>query len=411
MKIADTKRRKLSLFSIFFTFFVDNLGWSIVFPIFAPFFMDVNNQMFTQEISTATRTSLLGLFLFAFPFAQFFGAPILGEFADRAGRKKALILSVFLTMVGYLLSAWSIHHKMLGILFFSRLLTGLFAGNLSICLAATTDLCETEKIKRKIFGYLSAVAGFSFIIGAFIGGKFSDPTISPLFNHAFPFWIATGITFLNLLFVIFAFYETKETNAHEEFDLWEGIHNIKQALKVKNIKSLYLIYFLFVFSWSMVLQFTPVLVIDRFQFGASKIGDIAAFMGICWAFGSTVLQKLIIKKISPLKTMEICLFIFTLVCLIIIFPVRVEGLFVVLGIGVVFAGVCWPICTALISSHAEKKMQGKILGISQSMLSLAMALSPLIGGLGDHIFWGFPFVFAALTSLLATLLYFTLKLK
>ena len=79
MKISEYKKRKLSLFSIHFTYFLDNLGWSIVFPIFAPLFLDPQNLIFSQNISIATRTTFLGIFLGAFPFAQFLGSPILGE--------------------------------------------------------------------------------------------------------------------------------------------------------------------------------------------------------------------------------------------------------------------------------------------------------------------------------------------
>ncbi|NGX28744.1 MAG: hypothetical protein K940chlam1_00931, partial [Candidatus Anoxychlamydiales bacterium] len=42
-----SSKRKISFFSILFTFFVDNLGWSIVFPIFAPFFLDPQNVIFS----------------------------------------------------------------------------------------------------------------------------------------------------------------------------------------------------------------------------------------------------------------------------------------------------------------------------------------------------------------------------
>ena len=82
---------------------------------------------------------------------------------------------------------------------------------------------------------------------------------------------------------------------------------------------------------------------------------------------------------------------------------------VLLGTGVVFAGVAWPLCTLLISNRASNKMQGKIMGMSQSMLSLAMGTSPLLGGLVDHLFGGAPFLLAAFANLLAALVYLRIK--
>jgi MFS family permease len=73
------KKRKITLFSVYFTFFVDTLSWAIVFPIFAPYFLDPHNVLFSASVSTATRTTILGLFLMAFSFGQFLGAPIMGE--------------------------------------------------------------------------------------------------------------------------------------------------------------------------------------------------------------------------------------------------------------------------------------------------------------------------------------------
>lgn len=405
--MLQEKRKKLSLFTIFLTFFADNLGWSIVFPIFAPFFVDVDNKLFAVDISLATRTVYLGVFLAAFPFAQFFGAPLLGDVADKMGRKKALSISVLLTALGYLISSWSIHSSNLSVLFISRLFTGLFAGNLSICLAAVVDISDSERQKIKYFGYFSIIAGFSFIVGTFIGGKFADSSLNKLFNPAFPLLISSIIAFLNFILIVFCFYD-KEQKKKTSFDFLEGLHNIQQALKTKKIKSLYLMYFFFAFSWTLVLQFTPLLMIKKFQFSFSEIGDISAYMGICWALGS-VFAHAIVKRFSKLKVLETCLWIFTVICLLIILPIHLMVLLTILGFGVVFAGIAWPLCTELISSNASSQIQGKILGMSQSVLSLAMFLSPILAGLLDSIYWGIPFILAAFFNLLAALVYFSIK--
>ena len=50
-------------------------------------------------------------------------------------------------------------------------------------------------------------------------------------------------------------------------------------------------------------------------------------------------------------------------------------------------------------------MQGKILGMSQSMQSLAMAMSPIIGGVVARYFIEFPFLVASLASLIGVIIY------
>jgi MFS transporter, DHA1 family, tetracycline resistance protein len=409
MEAITSKRRKLSFFSVLFTFFVDNLGWSIVFPIFAPLFLDANNDVFTSDVSVATRTTLLGVFLMAFPLAQFFGAPILGEIADKFGRKKAFIVSILLTVFGYALSGYAILTNGLVILFVSRLITGVFAGNLSICLATISDLSVDKKTKLKNFSYLSVIAGFSFILGAFMGGKFSDVSVSKYFSPDLPMWIAAVLSFLNLAFIVFAFSETYQVQKNLKFDFFESIHNIQKALKTDKVKKMYVIYFLFVFGWTLIFQFSPVMVIRKFQFTNSQIGDLAAFMGITWAVGSAFVHRLLLKKFSSLRVLELSLLVFTVLALIITFQTTLWSVVFLLGLCGLIGGVAWPICTSLISNLASSDMQGKILGISQSMQSLAMALSPLIGGCVDQVYSHLPFILAGIATFIGGLIYFRIK--
>ncbi len=401
------RKQKLTLASVFFTFFVDNLCWSIVFPIFAPFFLDHHNRLFSADVSVTERTTILGLFLMAFSLGQFFGSPFLGEYADRRGRRRALVVSVFFTFIGLGLSAFAMQFGILWLLFVSRLLTGVFASNIPICLACVVDVSPDEKAKIRLFGYLSVLVGLSFILGAFVGGKLSDPSLNPLFSPHLPLWLAAGLTVINFLFVLFYFRETAEVHPDVKYDFLEGFHNIQKALKTEKIKRVYAIYFLFLFAWTLLFQFTPVLVVEKYHFSNSNIADLAIFMGICWAIGSGYLTKFLQKRFSSTVVLEVCLIAFTLLCGLIVLPKALWIVLTVLGFSVILAGLAWPLCTGLISSLAPRHIQGKILGISQSMQSLAMAIAPVVGGLVYRGKAGAPFLIAAGAGLLASILYFS----
>lgn len=405
MRILESKKRKFSFFSINFTYFVDNLGWSIVFPIFAPLFLDSKNLIFSSDVSIAFKTTLLGIFLGAYPLAQFIGAPILGEFADKSGRKKALILSIALTFVGYGLTAWAVAHRHLLILFFARVVTGIFSGNLSVCLACISDLSKEEKVRVKNFGYLSVLAGFAFIVGAYLGGKFSDSSVNQYFSLDLPLWIAAFLSFLNLLFIIFAFSETKQQNPDIRFKFFESFSNVYQAFHLKDLKKLFFIYFLFVFSWTVLFQFTPVLVIQKFQFSRSDIGSLASFMGICWALGSGLISKILMSKFSNVKILEYALLVFVILSSLVGFFPKAFLVFITLGFCGIIGGIAWPICTGIISSRVSMNKQGKILGLSQSMQSLAMAISPILGGYFSKYIIEAPFLLAAFSSLVGVGVY------
>lgn len=396
---GSTPAKKGSIFSIFFTFAVDNLGATIVFPIFAPLFLKSSQGLITTG-TLAHRTILLGLFLGIFPFMQFLCAPLLGEYADKKGRRSALIVTTLFTLVGFILSAYSIHKHHLILLFFSRLIMGMGASNLSICLSALSDISLCEKSKVRLFSYGSAIAGLTFILGPFVGGKLSDPNVNPLFTPAFPMFIGAVLTFVNAFFLILFFEETAHPKRKVHFDLIKSFHNIQIAFKTPKLQRSYLIYFFYLFAWNMVFLFTPAFFVQNFHISNSTIGDICALMGICWILGTFVINKAL-QGISHKKVLFVATLAFSAMSFFIFYPSKMDNVIIILGLATVFSGLIWPLCTGAISNSASKEMQGKILGLSQSMLSLTMMLSAVIGGLFLHKHSSIPFILAALSSLIA----------
>jgi len=399
------KNAKIALASVFLTFFIDTLCWSIVFPIFAPYFLDSNNALFDANISMSTRTIVLGLFLMAFSLGQFLGAPIIGEYADRHGRKKALALSIFFTLLGLALTAWSMGNYCLFWLFVGRLMTGIFASNTAICLASITDLSEDKQIKAKNFGYFSALAGISFVTGALIGGILSDSTINPSFYPGLPIWLACGLTLINLLFVLIAFKETIRKESAEKFQLFTCFQNIKLALKTKQIKTIYTIYFLFLFAWTILLQFIPVVVVKNFGFTESNIGELALFVGICWTIGSGYLNQWLRFRFSTSHILRACFLIFTILSACVVLPQHIYNILLLTGLCVGIGGAIWPLCTNIISNLGTLETQGKVLGMSQSVQSLAMAIAPLVGGIAFKISLELPFFLGSAACLAAGIIY------
>ena len=393
--------QKTSLFSIFFTFAVDNLGATIVFPIFAPLFLNSSQKLLSPDLSLSYKTALLGVFLGIFPFMQFIFAPILGEYADHHGRKKALLFTTFLTFIGYLMSAWGIYHHSLLWIFLSRVVMGFGAGNLSICLSTISDLSSNPRKRERYFSYGSVIAGLTFILGPFVGGKLSDPDINPLFNPSFPMIIGTVLGMINVFFILFAFSETLEKKSKKSFDFIKGIHNIQTVLKTQSIRPLYLIYFFYLFSWNIIFLFIPAFVVQNFHLSNSLIGDVCAILGVCWIFGTGILHRVLCRKIRAKWILLGSFFLFACMVVWIPYPHSLKIFLIILGGCTILAGLIWPLCTGAISNAAPTDIQGRVMGISQSMLSLTMMLSSILGGifLYDHSM--VPFVFSGLSVLIA----------
>ncbi|MGZ4048911.1 MAG: MFS transporter, partial [Bacteroidia bacterium] len=159
--MTEIKGPKSPLFTIFLTVFIDMLGVGIVIPVIAALLMDPGYSMLPAATSISTRTILLGFLIAAYPLAQFFGAPMLGALSDRYGRRKLLGLSLFGTLIGYLLFATAILEHNIFMLFASRILDGFTGGNISVALSAISDFSD-EKSKSKNFGMVGAAFGLGF---------------------------------------------------------------------------------------------------------------------------------------------------------------------------------------------------------------------------------------------------------
>ena len=146
------------LYIVVLTVFLDLLGISLVFPVAAPLFLGSDATFFASATTLQYKTLILGLLLGAGPIIQFFVAPLLGAYADRAGRKPVLLLSVLVNAVGHALFGVGILTQQLWLLFISRALAGVGSANLSAANSAVVDISDRET-KVRNFGLVGMALG------------------------------------------------------------------------------------------------------------------------------------------------------------------------------------------------------------------------------------------------------------
>lgn len=416
-----TPKEKKSLLAVLTTFALDSLSATIVFPLFAPLFLSEDQSIFQADTPLHLRAILLGFFLGAFPLAQFLFSPLIGEFADRKGRRGAYIVTLILGVFGYFISAYAISSIHLSLLFLGRFLTGLAAGNMSVCLATLVDLSKNDKTKMRYFSYGSAVAGIMYVLGPFMGGKLADRELSPWFTLAFPMWVGGVLTVINLIILLLLFQETKKHHTTprekeearekgwfpmilEAFNPVKALHNMQFAFKTKEVRRLYLIYFFFLFAWNMVYQFLPAVLVAEFQTKASLIGNVSALMGVFWIIGTLAIGHCLHTHMQMKHFLIAFLVVFALAALYIPFPKDLLSLMVTTSVAIFFAGGMWPFFTMAISKAVDDHIQGKVLGLSQSIQSFAMLLASVLGGFFLQAHAAIPFAISALSAMVAALL-------
>ena len=200
-------------------------------PFPPPLLLNPAHGFLAENPTILAKLFAMGALFAAFLIGQFIGAPVIGELADRFGRKKLFIRTISLTMIGYFLTGLSMSLKSILLIFLIRFLTGLFSGNQGLCNASIADLSPSEKERAKKYGILTVVWGISFPISLIMGGIFSDPALSKYFSPEVPFYLVVILTAFTLLAVIFFYPETFVPSEEKfSFSLLRGYKNIQEAI-------------------------------------------------------------------------------------------------------------------------------------------------------------------------------------
>ena len=110
----DTKQMTFILVTMFLNF----LGFSVIIPIL-PFLV----QRYTVDPHEIALH--VGLIMSAYALCQFFAAPGLGALSDRYGRRPILLVSLFGSVIGYIIMGIG---GALWMLFLGRIIDGLTGG-------------------------------------------------------------------------------------------------------------------------------------------------------------------------------------------------------------------------------------------------------------------------------------------
>lgn len=367
-----------ALFSLYLIAAIDNFGYAIAFILFSVIVLDPKFRLFAADIPHFYQVLAIGLLIGAFPLGQFFGSPILGDLADAYGRKKIFLFSLAGTAFSYFLTGWFLLTHNLGLIFLGRLLTGLFSANQSLCNASIADISTSEKNRARNYGFLTVVWGVSFPLALLVSGFLSNPSLSRFFSPSLPFYV-TG--FVSLFGWIVAYYYLPETYESKKtslkIHLIQGFGNLIQAAKARYVRTFFLVLFLWNLGWGYSIVWYPTYALTRFQVDQNFMTLGLIIQGLGWTFGGALLKPALLQKKN---TSFIAKTSFLTAAILLLLSYLATSFSVFIGIYTVaaaFAAMSLSSTFNLISLASPKNIQGKSMGIAQSVMALGFLFVPI----------------------------------
>lgn len=339
---------------IFLTIFVNLVGFGIIIPLL-PFYA----QTF------GASPFVIGLLFASFSLAQLIASPVLGELSDRYGRRPVLIFSLLGTVVSFVMLALA---QSLFMLFLARIVDGLSGGNITTARAYIADV-TAEEDRARAFGFLGAAFGLGFIVGPALGAAFAH------ISYTAPIWAAAAIT---LVATALAWLWLPETfhRAHAGGTPWRALRELSGRPHLRLLLAVDFIY------WSAFAVYQTTFALFgaiRFGFDATHTGYLLSAFGFLGVLVQGVFVGPIVKVLGVKRTLAVGLVSAAVGWAGSALTYHVPVFVAMLIPGAIGIGLCNASLSALISTAASPREQGRVQGAAGGLESLGRTIGPVWG--------------------------------
>jgi len=370
---------------LFLTVFIHLIGFGLLLPLL-PYY---------AETYGATGFTV-GLLNTSFSLMQFFFAPLWGRLSDRIGRRPVILGSLIATAISYAVFGLA---TSLPMLFASRILAGMAGAVIPTTQAYIADT-TTPADRTKGMGLVGAAFGLGFIFGPAIGGVLSR------YGYAVPAFASAGLALVAALFAFVLLPESLPREARATAAARRlSAPSLVGALQRPTVRPVLLLFFIGTLCFAALEGIFALFGEHQYGLGPRDMGYLLAYVGIISAVMQAGIVGALVRRFGE--------------------RAMVLGGFLILGAGMIFAGtspayalllvalgaiaagngMAAPSLAGLISVSSSAEEQGGILGVYQSLGSLARATGPFLGGLAfDHLGPGSPLWLGGIVVALASVL-------
>ena len=351
--------------------------------------------------------SQIGLVAGIFSLMQFIFSPLWGRLSDIYGRKPIIIFSLIGNVFSYILLGLVLHgvFATVFLLFLSRSLAGFFSANIGAAMAYISDI-TTPQERSKGMGIIGTAFSLGFVFGPFIGG-----VLAKRYDYGTPIFLSAALSLISLILAIIILKESLPDDLRRQaklvsIKLRDGWDRFVKAIKHPNVGFLIILYFISTFSIANIYATFQLYAESKagFELDIEQISYLFAYLGIIGALTQGVLLRPLVKWFDERKVYIAGNFIMAIGLGTIPLSHHSIPLLMVSCLLMGFGnGLNIPIGLSLISKFTERHEQGGILGLNQSLASLARFMGPSWGGF-VYQFLGFfaPFFTGGIVMLIAT---------
>jgi MFS family permease len=292
-----------------------------------------------------------------------------------------LLVSQLGTLIGFLILAKS---TAVWMLFLARAIDGAAAGNLTIAQAYMIDVTKPEN-RTKSFAVIGIAFGLGFLIGPGISGYLSQ------FGYSVPIYVAAGLSFTSILCTYFVLPKREVVHIRNEeagpggrrltfFD-WGAY---AKFFKDRQMSRLLGQWFCFAFSFATFVSGFALFCERRFThhghpFGPTEVGYVFAYSGFLGIIMQGGIVGRLVKWIGDKNVVRLGFVANVFGYLGVGLSANVWQLLTVSTVSSFGGGGLRPALTSLITQKADRREQGVIIGLNQSLMSVAQITAPIIG--------------------------------